>query len=208
MKRGVLAGAARRDATRVGRLRRPVWLAAAAATLLLLGHGTQAADDRFDRSKYDGLGGFRPVTNDLYRKECGSCHFAYLPGLLPARSWKVVMERADEHFGESLGLAPERLAQIQAYLVENAADKVPDKGSEVLLERLDPDETPGRITALPRVFRDHVIVREVIKISGAVKARTLTNCDACHRKAGQGSFANKDLIVPGLTKVVKPGGGF
>jgi hypothetical protein len=180
----------------------------AAGVLVVAQQAALGADDRFDRAKYDGLGGFRPVANETYRKECGTCHFAYLPGLLPERSWKLVLERANEHFGETLDLPPERAAQLRAYLLANAADKVPDKGSIVLLERLGSDVTPSRITALPRVYRDHVIVREVIKISTAVQARTITNCDTCHRKAAEGSFANRDLIVPGLTKVVRPGGGF
>ena len=28
----------------------------------------------------------KPVTDKRYLKECGECHFAYQPGLLPARS--------------------------------------------------------------------------------------------------------------------------
>lgn len=209
MGRSLVSLDARRVAARVSGGRSPNWRTAlAACALLLVQQAAHAVDDRFDRTRYDGLGGFGPVANDVYRQECGTCHFAYLPGLLPARSWQLVLERSNEHFGESLGLAPERLAELQAYLLANAADKVPDKGPEVLLERLDHDVTPVRITALPRVYRDHVIVREVIKISTAVKARTITNCDTCHRKAAEGSFANRDLIVPGLTKVVRPGGGF
>ena len=35
--------------------------------------------------------GVAPVTNALYAEECGSCHFAYPPGLLPASSWQQVM---------------------------------------------------------------------------------------------------------------------
>ena len=28
-----------------------------------------------------------PVNNQLYIKECGSCHFPYQAGLLPANAW-------------------------------------------------------------------------------------------------------------------------
>jgi hypothetical protein len=62
-------------------------LAVAAASIFFLAGTARAADDRFDRTQYGGLGGFQPVTSDRYRKECGACHFVYLPGLLPARSW-------------------------------------------------------------------------------------------------------------------------
>jgi hypothetical protein len=30
----------------------------------------------------------KPVTDKTYRAECGDCHFAYQPGLLPAQSWE------------------------------------------------------------------------------------------------------------------------
>lgn len=29
---------------------------------------------------------FPKVTNEVYKTACGSCHFAYQPGLLPAKS--------------------------------------------------------------------------------------------------------------------------
>ena len=35
--------------------------------------------------------GVAPVENPQYLEECGSCHFPYQPGLLPARSWTKVM---------------------------------------------------------------------------------------------------------------------
>jgi hypothetical protein len=167
-----------------------------------------AAHDRFDRTNFDGLGGFQPVTNDAYRKECGACHFAYLPGLLPSRSWNRVMDNLNNHFGENVELASGQSTLLPEYLTANATDEVPDKGAALLLERLDADKTPERITQIPIMVKNHVIVREVIKINSAVKARNVTNCDTCHQKAAKGSFALRDLLIPGLTKVVRPGGQF
>ena len=40
-----------------------------------------------------------PVNNQLYIKECGSCHFPYQPGLLPANAWNKMMANLDKHFG-------------------------------------------------------------------------------------------------------------
>ena len=34
-----------------------------------------------------------------YTQECGSCHLAYPPGLLPALSWQRLMGGLDRHFG-------------------------------------------------------------------------------------------------------------
>ncbi len=167
-----------------------------------------AADERFDRSQYGGKGGFTPVTNDVYAKECGSCHFAYLPGFLPARSWRAIIGQSGNHFGESLDLSPEVRSTLVGYLEANAADKSDDRGSEMLLHRLPESSTPMRVTAVPIIHRNHVIVREVIKINSSVKARTITNCNSCHTAAEKGSFAFKELIVPGLTKVITPNSQF
>jgi hypothetical protein len=185
------------------------WLAAAAASFFLLAHtAAHAADDRFDRTKYDGRGGFAPISNDSYRKECGACHFAYLPGLLPARSWQRVMDSLANHFGETIDLADTQTAELRQYLISNAADKVPDKGPSVLLDRLDADKTPDRITRVPHIQRWHAIVREVMKNNALSRAHAITNCDTCHQKAGEGSFALRDLVVPGVTKVIRPGSQF
>ena len=41
------------------------------------------------------------VENPLYQEECGSCHMAYPPGLLPGRSWEKLMTGLADHFGEN-----------------------------------------------------------------------------------------------------------
>lgn len=186
-------------------------LAAAAASIFFLAAtAAQAADDRFDRSKFDGMGGFQPISNDAYKKECGACHFAYLPGFLPARSWERVMSGLNNHFGENLQLSEAQSAALRQYLAANAADKVPDKGPSVLLERLDADTTPARITQMPVIRRQHLVVRSVLQTNThATKAvGGITNCDSCHEKAAEGQFALQYTIVPGVTKVVRPGGQF
>ena len=44
------------------------------------------------------------IANPVYKEECGSCHMAYPPGLLPARSWTKVMSGLDNHFGDNAEL--------------------------------------------------------------------------------------------------------
>ena len=39
-----------------------------------------------------------------YVQECGSCHAAYPPGMLPARSWQRVMGGLDRHYGSDASL--------------------------------------------------------------------------------------------------------
>lgn len=187
------------------------------ALCAVLGAGPALAiDDRFNPHSYE-KGGFASTSNQTYRNECGDCHFLYLPGMLPARSWQALMARSDEHFGESLSLAPNVAREIEQYLVSNAADKSEYLGASAILYRLRDESTPLRITNLP-VFRTRHFMAAYVKNStprvntsrpfppSAVKV--LMNCDDCHEKAATGSFAYNEIVIQDVTKVVKPGGLF
>jgi hypothetical protein len=179
--------------------------AALAASILLAATRAAAIDDGFDPARYE-KGGFAPASDATYRNECGSCHFAYLPGMLPARSWKAVVEGSANHFGESLSLPAATAQAIERYLVEHAADRSDYRGSKLMLSRLADDATPVRITALPLMRLRHVVIRK-LQSDGRVEAK-LANCDSCHEKAATGSFAYSQIVVPGVTKVVRPGNLF
>jgi Dihaem cytochrome c len=174
----------------------------------MLGAGPAAAiDDRFNPHKYD-KGGFAPAGDPTYVNECGACHFAYLPGLLPERSWRALMAKANnDHFGESLSLSPEAAREIEQYLVSNAADHSNYRGAAAILYRLSNDATPTRITMLPVMRQRHAVVRKLMAERQEL-VHSLTNCNACHEKATTGSFAYEEIVVPGITKVVRPGGMF
>jgi hypothetical protein len=179
-----------------------------AAVGILAAGAAHAIDDNFDPAKYD-KGGFAPVTNAQYTAECGSCHFAYLPGMLPARSWHALIAAADKHFGESLSLRPEVAKALEAYLTANAADHTDFRGSKIMLYRLEDDRTPTRITALPLMRQRHVVVTKLM--AGPIPkspVKTLTNCEACHERAATGSFAYNEILIPGVTKVVPPNSVF
>jgi hypothetical protein len=165
-----------------------------------------AIDDRFDPAKYD-KGGFAPVTDEAYAKECGSCHFTYLPGMLPERSWQKIMANTNQHFGESLSLSPDAGKRIEAYLTANASDRSAYRGAELMLWELPKDTTPTRVTMLPIMRHRHVIINKLIRDTNT-PVKKLTNCDACHENASTGSFAYDHIVVPGVSKVVRPGGMF
>jgi Dihaem cytochrome c len=178
------------------------------AICALLGAGPAAAiDDRFNPHKYE-KGGFAPASNPTYVNECGACHFVYLPGLLPARSWRAIMAKANnDHFGESLSLSPDVAREIEQYLASNAADRSNYRGASAILYRLSDSATPSRITALPVMRQRHAVVRKLMAERQEL-VHSLTNCNACHEKAVTGSFAYEEIVVPGVTKVVRPGGMF
>jgi diheme cytochrome c len=173
---------------------------------MLRAGAAHAIDDRFNPSRYE-KGGFAPVDDALYAKECGSCHFTYLPGMLPARSWHALIGRSGEHFGEALALAPDTARHIEQYLVSKAADAADFRGSEVILYRLEENDVPLRITELPLMRQRHQVVRKLLALPNT-SVRSLTNCDSCHERAAAGSFGYGEIVVPGVTKVIKPGGMF
>jgi hypothetical protein len=158
-----------------------------------------AADDRFYKDKPGSMHGFLAATDPVYVKECGTCHFPYSPGILPARSWERHIERLGKHFGENIQLAPTTRDVIRKYLVENAADVSPYEGSKAFMERVEPAQTPYRFNDVLLYRTMHRIVREVIETKPKVKVRNLTNCNGCHQRAEEGSFGLPELFIPGLT---------
>jgi hypothetical protein len=88
---------------------------------------TQADDEGFS-SFFNSFFGkeldVAPVKNALYLEECGACHFAYQPGLLPSRSWKKMLsqQEAKNHFEEDITFDDKTVeAQLMHYLTSNAA---------------------------------------------------------------------------------------
>jgi len=158
-----------------------------------------AADDRFHKKTPDSMMGFLPARDPLYVKECGSCHFPYSPGLLPARSWMRQLDRMEKHFGESVKLAPDTRAQLQDYLTKNAADVSAYEGSKALMERVPASQTPYRFSEVLLFRQMHTVVWEVIHTKPKVKVKNLANCNACHTKADNGSFGLEEMYIPGLT---------
>ncbi len=155
--------------------------------------GSVIADD----DDYRGRRGpdVKPVTNTLYKSECASCHMAYQPGFLPARSWKKLMGGLADHFGDNAELAEEDRQAIEAYLVANAADNASERRSQKFLRSIG-DTTPLRISEVPYFRREHdEIPQRVIKHE---QIGSFSNCIACHTKADLGSYAERDIRIPGL----------
>jgi len=161
-----------------------------------------AIDEFFDKSA-GNVNGFLEVTDKTYLKECGGCHFAYSPGLLPAASWAHIMARLDKHFGDSLKLDAATSTALSRYLADNAADRSPYLGSQILMEKIDPKKPPARVMSVPRIQIKHYVMKEVIAKNGNIKVRTFHNCDGCHQAAAKGDFGYAELVVPGVQGIKK-----
>ena len=90
---------------RIGIAQRPGRIPLAAAVLASL----FAASALADREVFD-------TSNTTYRSECGSCHIAYPPQLLPKESWQALMAGLPTHFGSDASVDAKTAKQIESYL--------------------------------------------------------------------------------------------
>jgi mono/diheme cytochrome c family protein len=136
----------------------------------------------------DGPRGARAPVPAAYTTECGACHTAYPPGLLPAASWQRLMGGLDRHFGTDASLDTTTLREIGPWLQAHAGTDRPVAGA--------PPE--DRITRSAWFERKHRQIDPAVWKLPSVKSRA--QCSACHQGADQGRFDDDALIEPkGLT---------
>jgi mono/diheme cytochrome c family protein len=123
------------------------------------------------------------VTHPAYQEECGGCHIAYPPRFLAAGDWHRLMQGLGRHFGTDAAVSPELTSEIGAFLEANAGRK----------ERNASPRT-ARITETGWFRHEHDEVAPGKFRSPAVKSAA--NCGACHTRAGEGSFREREIRVP------------
>lgn len=151
--------------------------------------------DRDNRYSKNPKRGVAPVSDEFYAKECGSCHFAYQPGLLPERSWVKLMEGLENHFGTDATLEAEDSKKILDYLVVNSADKFRNyKRSRKICDSISRSEVPIAVTDTRYFIRKH---REIAnRLITQKDVGSLANCMACHKTADKGSYSERDINIP------------
>ncbi len=130
----------------------------------------------------------------LWRDECGSCHLAFHPNLMPARSWQKMMAEQDKHFGTDLGLDEATNAAILAFLVNNAAEKSSREAAFKINRSIKAGVTPLRITETPYWIAKHREIADSVWRSARVKSKA--NCAACHLDAEAGTFEDAAMKLP------------
>lgn len=158
------------------------------AVVLFLPMLTFADDDHHQGTKHSPM-----VANDTYKKSCGSCHFAYHPGLLPAKSWVKIIDEPNIHPGGEVSLDEQTKSKIKIYLTKNSAEKNPSKRSKKIMDSIG-GETPVRVSALPYIKHKHHKINPEVFTRKSVGSRA--NCIACHRSAECGIYDDDD-VVPG-----------
>ncbi len=161
---------------------------------------TTLADESFWdwATSFKRMKGVAPVNNATYKEECGACHFPYQPGLLPAASWKKLVDAKalEDHFGDSAELDEDVRKQIEQYLLANAADKSQHKRSRKIMASLNKGQTPLRITDTPYIKEKHAEI-PASWIKDNPKVGSLSACNNCHKKADQGIYDEDTVFIPG-----------
>ncbi len=138
------------------------------------------------------------VEPPLWREECaGSCHNGIHPTLLPERSWELVMERLDDHFGDDASIDAEDAAMILAYLKAASAERSTTEASRKILASIvdaragASGEPPIQVTGTGFWKKKHSKVPK--RAFEAPKVGSASNCKACHPGAEVGSFEDRDI---------------
>lgn len=119
-----------------------------------------------------------------YTQECASCHTAYPPGMLPARSWERLMGGLDRHFGTDAALDAQTTRQLNTWLQAHAGT----------YKRVVEEPLQDRITRSAWFERKHRQVSAATWKLPSVKSAA--NCAACHAGADRGRFDDDDLRMP------------
>ncbi|MFP4896306.1 diheme cytochrome c [Paraburkholderia sp. EG304] len=119
-----------------------------------------------------------------YRQECAACHIAYPPGMLPAQSWRRILNNLDRHFGTNASLDAASVKQLEGWLSAHAASA----------ERAPGTPPEDRITRSTWFMAAHDEVPASAWRHPAV--RSASNCAACHTRADQGNFDERYIRIP------------
>lgn len=120
----------------------------------------------------------------LYKQECGACHMAYPPGMLPAASWGRIMRGLEHHYGIDAALEPAQVQQVSAWLQELAGTH----------KRVREQPAQDRITQSAWFVRKHREVSAAVWKRASIKSAA--QCSACHSQAEQGDFDEDAVRIP------------
>jgi hypothetical protein len=122
-----------------------------------------------------------------HTQECGACHMAYQPGLLPAASWQRLLANLPKHFGADASVDAATLATLKPWFEANA-------GSFKKVARNPVAPPDDRITRSAWFEREHREVTANVWKRPAIHSPA--NCSACHAGADKGNFSEHNVRIP------------
>lgn len=123
----------------------------------------------------------------LYNQECGACHLAFPPGMLPAPAWQRMMGALDKHYGSDASLDAASVQQISIWLNTHAGT----------YKRVRANETPAedRITRTAWFERKHRRI-DTPQVWKHAAVKSAANCMACHTTADKGNYDDDSIRFP------------
>jgi len=131
--------------------------------------------------------------NLIWRENCGECHLAYYPTLLPAASWSALMAQP-QHFGEELDLENEIHHEIEQFLITHAAESGLNESGWKISQTTIAAKLPLQVTKTNYWRAQHETIEESMWQHPQVISAG--NCEACHQDAQQGWFGDVAIFLP------------
>ncbi len=134
----------------------------------------------------DHEGGRQVAPLPKYQQECAACHIAFPVGMLPAASWQHLMSTLNKHFSADASLDPASVQEIGNWLKANAGT----------YKRVGEVPAQDRITKSAWFLRQHRDGEVPAAVWKRAAVGSPSNCAACHPKAEQGNFSERDVRIP------------
>ena len=126
--------------------------------------------------------------------ECGDCHIVFPAYLLPEKSWNMIMDTLEDHYGEELDLDVEDAETIRAYLLQHSAGHSTREAAVKLLASVKGRENVFSIVRTPYWRRRHKAISPEVFKSKAVDSKY--SCDACHPDILKGRIEDDAIRLP------------
>lgn len=158
-------------------------------------HGEHGERRESGNGGWRGGPGVEPATDAVWTTECGSCHMAYSPGLLPARSWEKMLGDLQHHFGDDASVDEATLARLKLVADTGSAEKAAAPLS-AWINAATRGTTPDRISTIPALRAEHTEEMSTRWVTENPAIRSWSNCKACHPGAVEGRFSEHEIRIP------------
>ena len=127
-------------------------------------------------------------TYTLYKKECGSCHIAYAPYLLPKKAWGSLMGGLENHFGDDASLEEADFERLSAFLKTHSSEAYESFFKANLAGENESEIAISKYKFYEKAHKE--LPQELFKSSN-IKSKA--NCNACHEDGELGFFGKSGI---------------
>ena len=122
-----------------------------------------------------------------YNQQCNVCHFAYPPGMLPAASWKKLMDAMPQHFTGQVMMNIDTQEEIATWLQANA-------GTFALVAEEPPQHRITQSVWWTKIHMNNPKVPAAVWKKPSVSKGAA--CVTCHQTAAKGEYNARSVQVP------------